>query len=219
MFYFLKNIKMKLETNTNNLNNQIVNYFKRDFSFEISSMPLFFEYTIDIYQDYYKEWILDFDVYLPTKKMNLQRPLVWNLEQKQKRIELIIKNRLNKFSPKTPPIFIIKYTDRDSWYTKIEVIDWKQRLNTIIEFIDNKFPLEINWQKYFYKDLEKINVNLHWNYLSFINIYFDKWMIEAYTINVYKTNTITDEDKIKLFETINWTWTPQDLEHIKKLKN
>ena len=108
--------------------------------------------------------------------------------------------------------------DRDSWYTKIEVIDWKQRLNTIIEFIENKFPLEINWQKYFYKDLEKINVNLHWNDLSFANMYFDKWMIEAYTINVYKSNPITDEDKIKLFETINWTWTPQDLEHIEKLK-
>jgi len=215
-------MKMEMEMKTKNNNNNsgdILSYFKRDFTFEIHSMPLAFWQIKDIYEDYYAWGLLDFDVYLPTKKMNLQRPLVWNLEQKQKRIELIIKSRVNKFSPKPQPIFIIKYTDRRLWYKKIEIIDWKQRLSTIIEFIENKFPLNINWREYFYKDLEKINVSLRWHQLKFTDMYFNRETIEAHTIMVSDIDKITDEDKIKLFELINWTWTPQDLEHIKKLKN
>jgi len=103
-----------------------------------------------------EDWLFDFDVYLPTKEINLQRPMVWTLKQKQKFIELIIKNRVNTFSPPIPPIFIIQY-----------------------------------------KDTNKNN---------------------AYIINVWQTKIVSDEDKIRLFEMINWTWTPQDLEHIENLK-
>lgn len=207
---------MKIKKTEVDLFHNIKSYFSKKFTFDISSTPLMFDNMKDIYE-LNKKWIFDFDVYLPTKKINLQRPLVWTLEQKQKFIELIINCRINTFSPAIPSIFVIKYMDRETVsYNKIEVIDWKQRLNTIIEFIDNKFPLNIFWKELYYKDLDNI-IDKERN-TSFANAYFDCEFITAFTINV-RTNPITDEDKIRLFEMINWTWTPQDLEHIKKLKD
>ena len=45
---------------------------------------------------------IDWDVYLPTKQMNLQRPLVWTLEQKQELIYSIFKGI------QLPPISLIQ---------------------------------------------------------------------------------------------------------------
>ena len=70
----------------------------------------------------------DFDVYLPSKTMNLQRPLVWTQAQKEALIESIIVKRF------IPPISAI-YTDESVY----QVIDGKQRLTTLIAYLNNEF--------------------------------------------------------------------------------
>ena len=80
----------------------------------------------------------DFDVWLPSKGMNLQRPLVWTLGQKQALIESVIIRRF------IPPISAI-YTIDDVY----QVIDGKQRLNALISYLDNQFE----FCGYFHADL------------------------------------------------------------------
>ena len=50
---------------------------------EINSQVKYFAENVDI----------DFDVYLPSKKMNLQREFVWNIDQKRELIWSILMNR------------------------------------------------------------------------------------------------------------------------------
>lgn len=65
-----------------------LNKIRKPFNFKIikgSSM------SINDFLDIYDDIAVDYDVYLPTKRMNLQRPLVWTLEQKQELIISVLK--------------------------------------------------------------------------------------------------------------------------------
>jgi Protein of unknown function DUF262 len=62
-----------------------------------------------------------------------QRKLVWTQEEKQKLIGSILK----KF-----PIPAILIAERDGATGTYEIIDGLQRLNSIVSFIENSFPLE-----------------------------------------------------------------------------
>ncbi|KLU69353.1 MAG: hypothetical protein RHS_4822 [Robinsoniella sp. RHS] len=64
-----------------------------------------------------------------------QRNLVWNLDKRRFLIDSIFKNF------PIPPIFLRMYIDEDTGTTKYDVIDGKQRLSTIIEFIEGKISL------------------------------------------------------------------------------
>jgi uncharacterized protein with ParB-like and HNH nuclease domain len=146
---------------------------------------------------------IDFDVYLPSKGMNLQRGLVWSLQQKRELIWSILMNR------KIPRLalmnVIIDEIDIDGVY---QVIDGKQRLSTMIEFLNNKFTLEIDRKEYFMRDLP---------------IEYQR-VIKGYPFAYYIANEpigkpFSDQDKIDWFKYINFAGTPQDLEHFKRLKS
>lgn len=141
---------------------------------------------------------IDFDVYLPTKGFNLQREYVWSDLQKQELImSIILEKRIDAIS------FIIAYTkEKDS----IEIIDGKQRLSTIIAFIKNEFAIELEGKKFYLKDLDK----------SF-QLLFENLTVRARWIRKHEENEITDDDKIKWFNFINFAGTPQDAEHKAKL--
>jgi hypothetical protein len=62
-----------------------------------------------------------------------QRKLVWTLEEKQKLISSILKKY---------PIPAILIAERDGASGTYEIIDGVQRLNSIVSFIENSFPLE-----------------------------------------------------------------------------
>jgi hypothetical protein len=87
---------------------------------------------------------IDMDVYLPTYGKNLQRDLVWTLEQKQAFIIRILRGKI------IPDISVIDYRDKEK---PLEIIDGKQRISTIISFYNNEFPIVVEGEEYYYKHL------------------------------------------------------------------
>jgi hypothetical protein len=132
----------------------------------------------------------DFDVFLPTKRMNLQRSLVWTPNQQQALIESIIVRR------SIPPISVIQLTN-----DVYQVIDGKQRLSTFIEYLKDKFT----FCGYYCSELPK-------EYLGQIKRHY----ITAYRLCEYDT-PISDNDKIEWFKWINFAGTQQDISHMEEL--
>lgn len=81
--------------------------------------------------EYWQNHLLDRYNYNPP----CQRQSVWHLEQKVFLIDSILKNF------PIPPIFLHSHIDVDTGKTRFDVIDGKQRLTTIKEFIENKFAI------------------------------------------------------------------------------
>lgn len=150
---------------------------------------------------YFKGLNIDWNVYLESKGMNLQRGLVWTLKQKR---ELIFSILLGRHIPHCAIINTInKYDNKTDIY---QIIDGKQRLSTIFDFIDNEFAIEIDSEYYCFDDLPK-------EYQQAINNFHFRY----YIINEPWDTRITDEQKIDWFKFINYVGTPQDEEHLKLL--
>lgn len=132
----------------------------------------------------------DLDVYLPSKKMNLQRPLVWTIEQKRSLIESVIVRRA------IPPISVIRLLNNT-----YQVIDGKQRLSAFIEYVQGRF----DFCGYKCDDLPE-------DYMGQIKRHF----ISAYRLVEYDV-PISDDQKIEWFRWINFAGTPQDAEHMDRL--
>lgn len=142
------------------------------------------------------EWEFDFDVYLPKYKCNLQREYIWTNEQKSEFLLSCIKWITSWMTP------FCLIEDRKNW-RKVEVIDWKQRLLTLIWLLKWEVFIEFNWNKYYWNDLSKecqYNISRHW-IKSNIWFAFDWW---------------TDDDKLNWFKKVNFTWTPLDKKHLNK---
>jgi hypothetical protein len=135
----------------------------------------------------------DFDVYLPTRGMNLQRPLVWTIAQKRALIESVIIRR------SIPPISVV-YTLDDIY----QVIDGKQRLSAFIEYVQDGF----DFCGYHFSELPP-------DYKGQINRHF----ICAYQLCEYHEEPISDDDKIEWFNWINFAGTPQDEKHMQRLRS
>lgn len=151
---------------------------------------------------------LDMEVFLPSRGFNLQRDFVWTLEQKR---ELIISILIER---PIPNIAVMSVIDNSKTYNGIEddilqIIDGKQRLCTIIEFYDNKFTLlDSDGKEYFYKDLSEIKQKK-----------FRLFSIRCQIAYEDIGKPFSDEDKINWFRMINFTGTPQESDHMKKLLN
>jgi len=147
--------------------------------------------------------VLDFDVYLPTKKKNLQRDFCWDHTQKQQLIFSMLKG-IN-----IPTISIIQYKDHISKgnSTIYKIIDGKQRLSTMIDFFSGHFPLIVNGREYFYGDLDEVAQRIIKLYEPLIDVVYEYW-----------DDIISDDQKIAWFEMINFAGTPQDTEHLNNLK-
>lgn len=143
---------------------------------------------------------LDFDVWLPSKGMYLQRGLVWTLEQKQEFIISMLKGI------KVPAICAVQIKDGD--VQEFQIIDGKQRLTTAIGFAKGEFPIIWEGQQYYFADLERAAQS------EISGDHYFKWDIAYH----YPDSPVTDEQKIEWFEQINFTGTPQDVEHLNKLK-
>lgn len=144
---------------------------------------------------------IDFDVFLPTKGFNLQRELVWNINQKR---ELILSIFIGRHIPHIS--YINKWGEDNS--DIYQIIDGKQRLSTIFEFYNNKFTIYLEGEEWFFKDLPE-------DYQSG----FLRTHLRGYVVNEEKINGISDQLKIDWFSFINFAGTPQDSEHLRKLKN
>lgn len=144
----------------------------------------------------------DFEVFLPSKGMNLQRELVWSIEQKTALILTLLRGQ------KIPPIVVVQNDKDENKKYNWQVIDGKQRMTTLFGFMKNQFPINHEGSEYFFKDLPE---DCQRQILSYQDI----------TVDVhysYDDEPITDQTKIDLFEEINWLGTPQDISHMNKLK-
>jgi len=146
-------------------------------------------------------YVIDFDVFLSSKNMNLQRPFVWSLFQMQQLVISVLKGI------KLPSVSIVIHKEKVLGDTmNIQVIDGKQRMSTLFSFYGNGFFIEWNGNKYYFKDLSP-------EAQREISLY-------SFTANImysYKDNPVSDETKIKWFDMINWAGTPQDVVHINRL--
>lgn len=151
---------------------------------------------------YFKMLTIDWNVFLPTINKNLQRDFVWTLEQKR---ELVWSLLIGRHIPHCAIINSIdKEDDRKEIYL---IIDGKQRLSTIFDFIDDKFTIIIEDKEYLFSELPN-------DYQLAINNFYFRY----YIVNEPWGIRITDEEKIAWFKFINFAGTPQDAEHLNSLK-
>jgi hypothetical protein len=179
--------------------------FRTKFNFEIkrgTSMEHIKGFAEDVD---YQNGNLDFEVFLPSKGMNLQRDLVWTAEQKSSLILTVLKgNQLPIFTGIVyKPGPGCHYNDR-----KLKVIDGKQRLTTLISYYRNEFPMLFEGKEIYYNDLGP-------DAAREIKLFTPTWDLA----HEYDFKMISDEDKIKWFELINFAGTPQDIAHLQKLKS
>jgi hypothetical protein len=151
---------------------------------------------------YFKKLPLDFDVFLPSIGKNLQRECVWTLDQKR---ELIWSMLLGRHIPHCAVMNCFDKTEHNKEVYLI--IDGKQRLTTIFDFIDNKFTIVNDGEEYLFSQLPE-------EYQIEINKFFFRY----YIVNEQYPNQITDDMKISWFKFINFAGTPQDKEHLENLK-
>lgn len=143
---------------------------------------------------------IDFDVYLPSYGLNLQRDLVWNDEQKR---ELILSMLIERHIPDISYLNIIDPSDKSKEI--FQIIDGKQRLSAMFDFINDKFKIEIDGKEYLYSELDDDYKLILYNY-----------NIRAKTAYEEVDKPITDDIKLKWFKLLNFAGTPVDQEHINK---
>jgi hypothetical protein len=151
--------------------------------------------------------VWDFDVFLPSLGVNLQRPLVWTGVQKNELVLSVLKGI------RIPSICYIQYKARVGGVNALDnsctykIIDGKQRLCALIDFVNGDYPLVVGGELYWYRDLdEKARYEI------------DSFTFSADVAYEYDYDMIPDADKVAWFEQINFYGTPQDGEHMKELK-
>ena len=170
--------------------------FRKKFDFTINKASIF----ESIARLNSKRFPLDFDVYLPSKDKNLQRDFVWSDHQKSELILSVLKG------VKLASISVI-LSEKENKERVYKVIDGKQRLSTLISFYRNEFFVVIDDCAYSYEDLDEEAQREIWNLGLVADIGYE-----------YHDDMISDDDKIALFEMINFAGTPQDIEHLRNLK-
>ena len=150
-----------------------------------------------------KWYTIDTDVRLEKYGYNLQRPYVWTILQQQELIWSIFMGR------PVPPFVFIQHAEDNSALGAVTmmVIDGKQRLTTIFRYMDNEFPIIVDGQEVYFKDLDSMAQHR-------INFYD----IRAQIYYSYKEDPITDDEKIIIFNHYNFAGTPQEEEHKNKLR-
>ena len=181
---------------------------RKTLSFKTQTINLVFRLEEFLDSDFY---LLDFDVFLPSKNKNLQRELCWTLQQKQELIKSVLKGI--KLSDLKMIQKKIKAEKPDS-IRQLQVIDGKQRLTTLLSFLKNEFPLEVNGEEYFYDDLDQDAKNVFSISCPAVEIAYE-YVYSDGIDNVI----ISDDEKIAWFEMINFAGTPQDIEHLNNLKS
>lgn len=156
--------------------------------------------------------ILKFVIYIKDymkKQLELdpfyQRDYVWNLEQKRSYIENLFLGKA-VITPTFIQVAKPKELRKDfSDFDILEVLDGKQRLSTIFEFIENQFCLN---DGIYFKNLNgKDKIELLFMDVKAIEILPRKF-----------SNQLTNKQKIELFLEINELGTKMSDEHIEKIK-
>ena len=130
-----------------------------------------------------------------------QRELVWNLEQKQS----FIKSLFNKRAKVTPTFLINPNKIKDGYY---EVLDGKQRISTILEFVKGGFAVE----GFYFNDLSLKDI------IRFKSVPFVYKTIKYYDKKIGETE-MPLKSKIELSLQVNEYGEHVSQEHLEKIKN
>lgn len=149
--------------------------------------------SLESFLDIYAEGDYDFDP-------EYQRGLVWTKEQKQSFIKALMIGKAE-----VQPIFIRNPKKREGG---LEVLDGKQRLTAILEYVRGEFEVE----GFYYKDLNSSDIRI-FNYTPMV--YTE---IKYYDHKVGLT-TMPMEQKIELFLQVNGYGQHVSDEHLEKIKN
>lgn len=103
--------------------------------------------------------------------------------------------------------------------TTIKFIDGKQRFSTLLDFIQDKFPINLLGKDYLYSELPDYNLNVRSDFMNSIKYEIDHFDIHFNQVYEYDNDLIPDDMKIAWFEQINFAGTPQDINHLKRLKS
>ena len=130
-----------------------------------------------------------------------QRGLVWSLEQKQS----FIKSLFNKRAKVTPTFLVNPNKIKDGYY---EVLDGKQRISTILEFVKGGFAVE----GFYFNDLSLKDI------ICFKSVPFVYKTIKYYDKKIGETE-MPLKSKIELFLQVNEYGEHVSQEHLEKIKN
>ena len=132
-----------------------------------------------------------------------QRGLVWTLEQKRDYI-LALFNGKATIEPT-----IVEYFKDNYKIHMMEVLDGKQRLTTIFDFIDNKFSIIVDGNEIYFKDLIEKDQRFLFKH--------DVKNTRVMSRDISKK--VSMQDKIDLFLEINEKGTKMSDEHLKEIKD
>lgn len=135
----------------------------------------------------------DFDVYLPSRNFNLQRELCWTGFQKEQLIWSLLRRR------PIPPIVVC---DQGDCLSRVrQVIDGKQRIHAIYEFLVGRWPIYHDGDPFYRQDLPG-------EY---------KFRLEHQPLFGCCARNLTEDQLVEWFLQINFAGTPQDEAHRQKL--
>lgn len=125
-----------------------------------------------------------------------QRDLVWTKKQKLAYIMAIFEKGIE-----TKPTFIVNVVKN----RKIEVLDGKQRITTLLDFIEDKIKLENGKVFSELNEEDKKTILFH-------QVRYTRIIKQGYN------NDLTDKEKIELFLEMNELGTKMSDKHIEKIK-
>lgn len=149
--------------------------------------------SLENFLDMYAEGEYDFEP-------EYQRGLVWTKEQKQAFIKALMIGKVE-----IQPIFIRNPKKRE-W--GLEVLDGKQRLTAILEYVRGEFEVE----GFYYKDLNSSDIRI-FNYTPMV------YTEIKYYDNKVGLTAMPTEQKIELFLQVNGYGQHVSDEHLEKIKN
>lgn len=140
-----------------------------------------------------------------------QRPSdVWALTKKSFLIDTIMKNF------PMPPIFLHQHIDTDTGKTIYDIIDGKQRLSTIKEFITNRIPLPDDFSSDTYGD-EKLN-GLFFKDLEHDDVYEWKKTFWKYELTIEYVDTDQINIVNNIFDRLNRNGEPLTAQELRNAK-
>lgn len=149
--------------------------------------------SLESFLDMYAEGDYDFDP-------EYQRGLVWTKEQKQTFIKALMIGKAE-----IQPVFIQNPKKREG---RLEVLDGKQRLTTILEYVRGEFEVE----GFYYKDLNSSDIQI-FNYTPMV------YTEIKYYDNKVGLTMMPIEQKIELFLQVNGYGQHVSDEHLERIKN
>ena len=130
-----------------------------------------------------------------------QRGLCWNIEQKKS----YITNIFNEMASCNPTI--IEFYSEDYKIKVYEILDGKQRLTTLFDFINNKFPILYANQEIYFNDL----IDEDKTFLLYLNVNYTRIM-------PIKLNTnVSLKDRLEIFLEVNYKGTRMSDSHLEKV--